>query len=396
LYVGDDSGQISLSFTVILLGSGLQSVGRETQPLTDQEKDALRDASIDLEKATGESRDPVFDLVYGSLLAHCYYETGHLHDAAAQYERFLAWKPLPILPGWKLKLYKLLSTIYQNTGQIEAAVECLERCGAEFPEEAGIHRKLAELFADRGDYRSAYECLVKEKEVTPELEKELGVRIALALGALQGSTEPSDQASKFLESHPPIRPLLDSTLKAYWPRFIQLREQSQSEWRSGICEMYLFASMVPEDRIRRNENAVKHFAKVVELELKTRVFEEYRKQVPGQNRNPSLPTPGRDPWLRTLDYFLAKRGKLNLDKMIQTFQGMIQTFQGKYSSDPVAQRFHAWLQEKHRKLLLKIEVLEKIRRPRGDATHEEMTPKLAESVAQWCREVLDSFVPSPS
>jgi tetratricopeptide (TPR) repeat protein len=319
-------------------------------------------------------------------LARCYLETGHLHDAAAQYERFLRAELLSSLPQWKVEVYKRLSAIYEKIGDTEEAIEYLARCASEFAKEPGIHRKMAEMLVDRGDYRSAYECLLKETEVTPDLEKDLGVRVALALGALQDSSDRSDQASKFLDSHPPIKSLIDSMLTAYWPRFAKLGSQSQSEWRSGICEMYVFAPLVPEDRCRRDENAVKHFAKVVELELRTRVFDEYRKQFPGGNRDLNLPSPGRDQWLRNLDHFLAGRGQLNLEKMTNILVSL------SYSRDPVAQRFQAWLQQKSRRLLMKVQVLEQICKPRGDATHKEMTSNVAESVAQWCREILDSLL----
>jgi len=178
--------------------------------------------------------------------------------------------------------------------------------------------------------------------------------------------------------------------KVHWSCFSELSDQSQSEWRSGLCEMYLLACIVPRDRVRRYENAVKHFSKVVELEIRARVFEQYRKEVPASDQGIGLPFPGRDKGRTSLYLFLVNKGRLNLDKIIGVLDGL------GASKDPVAKPFHTWLSQANCKLLEKTPVLRAICRPRGDATHTEMAPSLAlaEGVAQRCREVLSSFVPS--
>lgn len=158
------------------------------EPLTDEERHTVREAALYLERCVGEESE--LSVLFGVLLALCYFEIGHLHEAAAQFERFLGSELSSFAPQEKVEVYKELSATYEKIGDEEKAMECLASCATEFAKEPGINRNLAEMFADRGNYRSAYGCLLKETEVTPGLEKDLGVRVALALGALQDASNP--------------------------------------------------------------------------------------------------------------------------------------------------------------------------------------------------------------
>lgn len=378
------------TMSVILFISGIrrttgvnQYTGIGEDQFTGDEQAILCEASADLETALRKRLD--FGPAYRSMLARCCLAIGHFHDAAEHYKQLLDWSGVSLPEKVKVLVYERLTESFRGANRTEEATGCLTKCAAEFPDLRGIHNRLADLYADEGKYELAYECLRREVELSPELEGELGVRIALALGAVHTAL---GHVEKFLEKNPNIATVIDSMLKSYWPSFLQLSEQARSEWRNGICEMYVFPLIVPENRDRCLENAAKHFAKVVELEVKSKVFQKFRQSVLEKaGTNDLLAVSSREAaWLKNLAKFLVSSGKLNLEKMTQILQSC------SFSTHPAARLFQSWLKQSKPTLLINSRLLSDICKPRGQATHEEMAPKSAEMMANTCRTLLDILI----
>jgi hypothetical protein len=162
--------------------------------------------------------------------------------------------------------------------------------------------------------------------------------------------------------------------------------------------MYVYPLIVPQNRDRCYENAAKNFAKVVELELKARVFERFRQDVlPKVAGNTFLAVGSQDPnWLKNFKRFLQgppllsrtplKGGVLNLDKMSQILHKSASCV------EPMGQKFCRWIRQTNPGLLNKDRLLSDICELRGAATHERMAAESCEKVARGCRELLDVLV----
>jgi tetratricopeptide (TPR) repeat protein len=351
--------------------------------------DTLKDAANDLDKAVGKRPD--LPPVYTAMLATCQFLTGRFQEAAGGYERLLSEGdpnfPCPEL--MKELTYQSVVASYKNAEQTEKAIRSCERWVSEFPDTTLAYKQLAELHELRCEYETANDCLRKVAELNPSEEKDFRFRMALAFGGiLKDFQDISTCVKNHLASNRETSGMLDSILGAYWPSFQNLAEQSRSEWRTGTYLLYYVSCLEPAQRERLNEGAVKHFAKVVELELEARVFEPFREEVAKSSlgKRSFVPDGEAPAWLRCLGRYLDRNAELNLEKMTQILKKSQNTKEG------IGTRFASWIRQNRPAILQHVKWLEVILEPRGDATHERMLPELAEKVAVWCRAVLDMLV----
>jgi tetratricopeptide (TPR) repeat protein len=142
------------------------------RPLTDFQKDNLREATIDLERALGKL--PELSLVYHAMLARCYFSTKHFSDAANQYR--LALETLEAAtsggePHWTLlegeptaRVYKSLAISQERAGIPGEAENTLKKCKERFPDKADLYLRLAELQARETRFEAVVETVREATE----------------------------------------------------------------------------------------------------------------------------------------------------------------------------------------------------------------------------------------
>jgi hypothetical protein len=308
------------------------------------------------------------------MMAKCAFRGRHFHDAAVHYRQ--ASHDL-LRSEWRFGGMALLAAAeaYKAAELPGKARKALEECCGLDPCPKGAHKQLAELEAQNGDYLSAYENLKKEVEIDPEQEEVLGVRVALALGKLTAeSFSVSENIRRFLSENANVTELIDGVLSEYWQGFRRLSEQGREEWRTGTCALYYFTSLEPRQRVRLCEDAAKHFAKTVEIELRERVFERFREEKPDLEVETS-----EDPLTR----FLFESGHLTLGDMARSLA------QCDKPQGPVYRAFEMWLKSRYQKLIQKAFLLKAINEPRKLATHEALPAESAAQVADLCRQALE-------
>src|SRR2546428_114789 len=249
--------------TLVLFLWGLKVIRPEIG-LDVSSHEALMDAASDLEKAL--KRTPDLSPAYRSVLARCYFSIGRFNDAAVKYQEVLNTTVDPLglaeIPDLRMMVYRSLAESFRLAGDQEREVKALKECAKEFPSAQGINKRLAEIYAAKADFLLAYEYLRQEVMLSPQLEQELGTRIALALGATHPlSKNESDFPHKILREDPKLAKLLHSVIGAFWRNFLTLEAQSREEWKAGVLDMYYIAESAPELRDRWCEDAAKHFAK---------------------------------------------------------------------------------------------------------------------------------------
>jgi tetratricopeptide (TPR) repeat protein len=325
------------------------------------------------------------------MLGRCYFSLQQFHDAAEQYEHILQMVGDSSTRARLMRMcaHESLALCLRQAGDLGNAVQILRQCICEFPDVKRLNRQLAELYADIGDYVAAYEALQREVSLEPQLEQDVSTRIAMALGPIAKDPGGTLRAVKqYLEAHPEVARLLDSLHRFHWPTFANLCEQSREEWCTGMYQLYCDSLRQAEFRPRLFEDAVKHFGKAVELEVRSRVFKKFREEVSTKSGTPVPPQVDlqKYSWLRNLTAFVTSEDvNLNLEKMTAIIKN------SKKSSLPLAASFSAWLQQTQSELIKKTYLLEYILGPLGDAKHESMSEEAAKKVALWCRQVLDAL-----
>src|SRR5262249_30897799 len=148
----------------------------------DRERDWIHDASVDLEKALLKRMD--LRAVYRSMLAKCFFLTGHFHDAAKQYGSLVQTDP-------SLHVYKSLALTYRRADEPQKAQKVLDDCAAKFPDEKGIFLTKGEIQAQETDVDGLVDSIRKEFDRNPELEKDWKLSALLALAETHGGAKMS-------------------------------------------------------------------------------------------------------------------------------------------------------------------------------------------------------------
>lgn len=364
-----------LTNPIRLMGFGMSAT--ESDPkLNDRDRAWLRDASVDLESALEKRSD--LPTAYRSILARSYFLTGHFHDAAIQYKCLLRTHP-------SVGAYQSLALSYRRAEEPEKAKEVLERCAATFPNEKGIHKEIAEIQKQEGNHEAAYQSLCKEVEIDPDLERELRVAIALALGKVKDDAEAlSAFVNEHLKSNPPVSRLIDSLLESYWDSFGKLGDQTRDEWRTATCLLHYFPSTEPLQRQRLLEKAAQTFAKAVELELESKVFGKFRKYLHDKRLSPPVQKlSGADDLNQFAKYLQGGTEAALFFKNMITLMDRAERWQD----------WAKWLKENHPSLTRKdrLDLLDKIRKHRNPATHTSLPELEAEKVPFWCKDIIEAI-----
>ncbi len=388
------------------------------------ERDRICDAAHDLRKGLINRAD--ISPAYRSMLAFCYFATDDFHKAAEKYEQALyefkerkkktakklldnkgavqelikqgltfeeALAELGMSYGdtgsREVPLYTSIATSYQRAGDTEKAKDALKRCAGEFPNAKGIYKELARIQAQAADYRSAYESLTKELERDPTFGEDWLVSTALALGGVDSSEQIATRVENYLRSNPQRAEALESLLRTHWPSVGHLTDKARKKWIGGS---YMILNLPVDVQLRQvlAGQAATLFATAVELELKAKVFGEFRNDVLQSSEFRSLAEQESSlPECRPFCLFLVGGRPMTLGQMHYVLRDC------RDSKRDILRRFNHWVQKNRPLLLKKLRVLEKIYGIRGPAVHGSISKEDAERMPHLCRDFLSELLPSP-
>jgi tetratricopeptide (TPR) repeat protein len=342
----------------------------------------LSAAVHDLERAIAGSPNP--NPAYRSMLAKCYFMVGRYKEAAATYEAVHA----AIREGSSLRLWSYMCTAisFQRAGKLDKAVEFLERCSSDFPNEAGIHFHKAKLYDKAGNLDGARESLLKAVELAPHLKNIFGVSLALA--ANSPDYDAIDSAiERHLNQNPEDARRLESFILSHWPTFTKLARLTENNWRGGVMMLYC---MPMRDIILMQTlvtSGAHKLAIAVEVELRTTVFLKFREYVLGRPQLCELAqgVPKENKRLRPFADFLASGEPFALGQMnfvLQTCQKV---------EDPLFSEFKSWVQREFPSVLGLVSRLYQIKDTRNPLSHDGEAPITPEDFTVFCREILEGI-----
>jgi tetratricopeptide (TPR) repeat protein len=350
----------------------------------DDFEEELSAAAHDLERAIAGSPDP--NPAYRSMLAKCYFLLGRYDDAAACYEAVHA----AILKGHPLRRwsYICIAISYQRAGELAKAVEFLERCSRDFPEEAGIYFHKAKLYEQLGNLQSAHESLSKAVELKPCLGETFGISLALAAFSADQDAFHAGIES-YLRSNPEVEKRLKALILSHWPSFAKLIGVAEACWLYGVLTLYI----KPEESIifrqRQEKCALGELALAVEVELRGMVFQRFKDRVGATPRLRELANRGGNEKdrLRLFANFLVGGTPFALGQM-NTVLRYCQQY-----DDPLFAEFKSWVEIEVPSALGLVPRLFEIADIRNPDTHGEERTKNIDTnrFTRICREVLEEL-----
>lgn len=209
----------------------------------------------------------------------------------------------------KPMLYGFLAKAFERAGKPSDAIRTMEEWIEEFPEHPGTYERLARIHSANCEPVKAYECLRKETDRNPIIGEDPIHSLILQLGPLAADYLDVRRAIRLeAEKDPNGVALLRETLLLQWPAFSQLPDELQVEWSHGIWGRVRSPYPVPV-RCRALVNCV---TSVLEVQLKSLVFEEFRAEVPL-----SLESTVRDKDADLLRSYLRREEWLEFGKMLR-------------------------------------------------------------------------------
>ena len=361
--------------------------------LDEAERDRISDAANDFDK--GLTKCPDLSPAYRSMLAACYFAKDDFRNAAKNYEQVLldSNSTIFVTEPVKIAIFKCIANSYQLAHETEKAKDALKRCAGEYPTAKGIYKELAKFQAQAADYRSAYESLTKECERDPALGEDWLVSTLLALGSVGRDGEQiAIRVETHLNSNPQLSKGLISLLNAHWRSVGDLTPEAQAKWICGSCMIL----NPPVDELQHRQlaqAAAFQFGTAVELELKSRVFGEFRDYVCQCSGLRSL-VENKSSWGEDERFFKflvsQKPMKMPLGQMHRAFRDC------KKSERDILRKFNRWVRQNRPPLLKNLRVLGEICDIHNRAKHDEsISEEDARKVPHLCRKFLSAILPSP-
>ncbi len=166
-------------------------------------------------------------------------------------------------------------------------------------------------------YKKAFEALRKAVELQPGLEKELPYKIGLPLGEIAAEILDLDQVTRqVLKDDPKIEPLLDLVFRDMWPTYGGMSDETRPIWVFTSVQTFFLPSVLPNLADQLRQTGAEKFAKAVEILLRQRFFERFKKEEGGKPAVIAATKQAtKDPEAGLLALFLEDKGRLTLGQM---------------------------------------------------------------------------------
>jgi tetratricopeptide (TPR) repeat protein len=274
---------------------------------------------------------------------------------------------------------------HRLAGDVERAIDILQRLAADERNAAGTGWWIAKWYSEDGDYEKAAQYLRRELEQRFSPPESWQLSSIIALGAIASERDEASSFSKNLaEKAPNLYLVMCGLIQEHWPLFTRLSTESQSHWLYAAAQVHADCPL-PEVRPAYLNSAVREYGWVLEHELKTGVFESFRKDVAADPRlrehlREDYNQDSKEPFLR----FLQKKPEIGLGAMIKALE------QCRHSSVKTEKNFCRWLDDRFPRIQTGVTAMGDVNRQRDRATHGNAGFDAASvrQVSSKCREAL--------
>jgi tetratricopeptide (TPR) repeat protein len=391
--------------------------------LGEKKQQLIRDARNDLERAlrNGEGIQPS----YHAMLGACYFVLDDFAHAAEEYEKVLAseillkrldfeklqclLKRVDAEPGeglasligraveghssevvrdFKPDLLRVLGKAHALAGEPGKAESVYRQWAHEYPDDPRAYENLAEILAQEAKYPEAYEALRRRIDLTPGSELDPAISTAMALGAIAADRLDLDEITRrVLEKQPVVDELVHSLLVELWLTYRKMAGDTQSIWRFAAIQTRYNPLLLPDLAARYRQTGAEKFAKVVEIELRQRIFGKFRTETKGSpGLGSALQLAQKDRQAEVFAKFLTGDGHLTLGQMGFILRAASTGRSGLFKS------FREWLRQSSPKLeALRLSDIDVICKPLNAEKHTTESLDVKE-VPERCRRFLDALL----
>jgi hypothetical protein len=351
--------------------------------------DAIRDFSLVI-----NNRSDLKNL-YTPLLARCYFAKGEFVSAGERYMYVagLMEKVDGEAVSFRRLTLEAVAKCYELAERLPEAIDALKKCAQEFPTHIGLHTRMAMLFARMGKFGEITECLRAEQQRNPQVGEDWRDSTILALGSISFSGLTEDRiASLFYQLKPELARGIESVLCSLWTEFKLLNDQTRQLWAYGVHQANFYSEEQQGFAQSRTDAAVAFFAKAVEWELKTRLFNKWGDSV-RRNEPPSTTNSSRSETAVLLRFVTSANPKITLGQMYHSLRHADE------SSDPLLSSLRSWANKNFPNLLRNQEALNalsQLAQLSGDAKHGSVQQGELLRTQELGRKVLDTLAETRS
>jgi tetratricopeptide (TPR) repeat protein len=314
---------------------------------------------------------------YRALRARASFLAENYRDAAAAYEDLLQRTPKD--SPERLRIYNSIELCYEMADDTDRLKDWLYKELEEFPNEAGLHNRLAELEARECDYRAALRHLREEVDEHPTEDVDWKISVILATSE---SSEDWDEVKATLKQVSPAWDSIQDLLKTHWPPFSHMCPAAQEEWVTG-CWMRNFAPAGDRQRPGIRRKAALSCATAVEHEVRNRVFIPFQKHVASR---PQLQRSAGDVRDNVFREFLLNGRSLGLGEMVAILARHVN------ATDQIGRAFQAFVAQYAPRLRDRQHQMAKIVAFRNPATHLSTVIADPDLVMSLCLNVIENLL----
>lgn len=370
-----DPEDLLMGLRLLLLGM----VKRDSSPATVQsEVELLSDSAHELQKAVASIAD--IPLGYTAALARSYFGVRKFGDAAQQYNHLLHGK---LKIGDKLDLlkpvYESLVVSHERAGDAAGARAALAREIREYPNDKGLWIRMAELEAKDAHYTEAAECIRKEMELGPDVDKDWRLSLVLAVVETQGSLR------ELRRTVPQLCTGIQWGLERFWPTFRKLNPRAADACIEAEVDAALSQDkeLFPE---KFAKDAASNWAAAVEVELREELFYPFREILGMRGLAEQSSRSGSKSVM--LGKFLLNQGPLSFGQMVYVLRECLSSTSG----DALFKKMREWLGREYPSLDIEaVRCLEKIVDFRNPRIHREADKGSPEETMRLCRSMLEQI-----
>jgi hypothetical protein len=191
-----------------------------------------------------------------------------------------------------------------------------------------------------------------------------------------------------MKKRPEATELVKSLNLELWPAYKSLTDPAREKWLHGCCLMYYMPSLEPAQKAAWYQSAAYNFALAVELEMKARVFGQFKVEVRSNERLRKVANPSSDTETRPFCEYLVSPGRVfTLGNMHWVLKNC------RESQQSILREFRDWLRKRYPALLEPkgIGVLEDVVDLRNPAGHDIVNPDKTSKAPSLCLNVLETL-----